>query len=128
MTTIGSQYRGTKKYLLVQWLLIGAARERRFAYYREVAELIGVPPAGHHMARQVGQVLGEISEDEHGAGRPMLSAIAVNAAGYPGEGFFKLVHRLGLLLDETPAATAAFLAGEQKRVFDEWKPTTPTAG
>ena len=76
------------------------------------------------MARQVGQVLGEVSEDENQAGRPMLSAIAVNEAGTPGEGFFKLARRLGRLAESGSVGDSDFLAAEQKRVYDAWAPTT----
>ena len=72
--------------------------------------MIGVPTSGHHMARQVGQVLGEISEDANGAGRPMLSAIAVAESGYPGDGFFVLARRLGRLSDSDSSAEMTFLS------------------
>ena len=124
MTTLGSQYRGSREFLLVYCALIRASRARTLLYYREVAALIRVPSAGHHMARQVGQVLGEITEDEHRANRPMLSAIAVNEAGYPGEGFFKLARRLGKL-SEDPEGDRAFLEAERQRVYETWS-ETPT--
>lgn len=120
MSTIGTQYRGTQKFLLVYSALIQAARERKLVYYKEIAELIGVPPSGHHMARQVGQVLGEISEDEHGAGRPMLSAIAVAESGFAGDGFFILARRLGRLTATEWIAETAFLREEQRRVYAAW--------
>lgn len=124
MTTIGSQYRGSQKFLLVQSSLIHAARERKLVYYKEVAELIGVPPAGHHMARQVGQVLGEISEDEHAANRPMLSAIAVAESGLAGEGFFVLARKLGKLSETGWTAEKEFMKDEQQRVYTAWDLTT----
>jgi len=70
------------------------------------------------MARQVGQVLGEVSEDEHQAGRPMLSAVAVNAAGYPGDGFYVLARRLGKLTD--PISEDVFLRSEREAVYEAW--------
>ncbi|MFX0199082.1 MAG: hypothetical protein ACFFCW_23415 [Candidatus Hodarchaeota archaeon] len=97
MTTVGSKYRGTKEFLLIYSKLITAASFRGFVSYTNVARILGTDSPGHHMARQVGQVLGEISEDEHRVGRPMLSAVAVSTSGYPGEGFFKLAHDLGRL-------------------------------
>lgn len=124
MTTIGSQYRGTREFLRVYCALIRAATARTVLHYKEVATLIGVPPAGHHMARQVGQVLGEISEDEHGWGRPMLSVVAVSEAGVPGEGFFKLARRLGKLGD-SGADEQAFLEAELERVYDAWTDAPP---
>lgn len=120
MSTIGIQYRGTQKFLLVQSALIQAARERKLVHYKDVAGLIGVPPSGHHMARQVGQVLGEISEDEHKARRPMLSAIAVAESGFAGDGFFVLARRLGRLAATEWDAETAFLRDEQRRVYAAW--------
>jgi hypothetical protein len=123
MTTLGSQYRGTREFLLVYCALIRAAQQRRLLYYKEVAQLLGIHPAGHHMARQVGQVLGEISENEHRAGRPMLSAIAVNEAGIPGEGFFKLARRLGKLATQDARAEEQFLNSERNSVYATWAPS-----
>src|SRR3972149_8350236 len=97
MTTIGTKYRGTKEYHLVYCELVIAAQYRGVVGYHKIAKILGIDQPGHHMAREVGQVLGEISEDEHNAGRPMLSAVAVSVKGYPGEGFFALARRLGSL-------------------------------
>jgi hypothetical protein len=80
------------------------------------------------MARQVGQVLGEISENEHRAGRPMLSAIAVNEAGVPGEGFFKLARRLGKLATQDARAEEQFLNSERNAVYATWAPSAPGQG
>jgi hypothetical protein len=125
MTTLGSQYRGTREFPLVYSALVEAARNHHLVYYRDVAKRIGVPKSGHHMARQVGQVLGEISEDEHKAGRPMLSAIAVSEAGVLGEGFFNLARRLGRLDGSTREAEEAFLRSEQQRVYEIWRVDDP---
>jgi hypothetical protein len=49
------------------------------------------------MISTVGRLLGEISDDEHDAGRPLLSAIAVDKnSGLAGRGFFKLVRDMKL--------------------------------
>jgi hypothetical protein len=124
MTTLGSQYRGTREFLLVYCTLIRAAQQGTLLYYKEVAHHLGIHHAGHHMARQVGQVLGEISEDEHQAGRPMLSAIAVNEAGFPGDGFFKLARRLGKLTTQDARAEEQFLNSERSSVYATWAPST----
>lgn len=55
------------------------------------------------MGREVGYILGEISEDEHVAGRPMLSALALSKAGKAGPGFFGLARALGALNSDHPA-------------------------
>ena len=120
MTTIGSKYRGKKEFLLVYCALIQAARMRKLVYYKQVWRCLDIPAAGNHYAREVGQVLGEVSEDEHEAGRPMLSAIAVNEAGFPGQGFFTLARRLGKLHEGMPENE--FLEAERQLVYAEWKP------
>jgi len=68
MSTVGSKYRGTKEYQLVYCKLLSAAQRHDEAFYTEIAEILGIATTGHHMAREVGQVLGEVSEDEHNAG------------------------------------------------------------
>jgi len=51
------------------------------------------------MLSTVGRLLGEISEDEHDAGHPLLSAIVVDKnSSLAGPGFFKLVRDLKLNL------------------------------
>ena len=52
---------------------------------------------GHHASRQAGHLLGEISDESHKDGKPMLSAIVVNQTGRPGKGFYELAIRLGKL-------------------------------
>ena len=97
MPTVPDKYRGTKEYRLVLTELITAARYRGTVTYQEIAPLMGLPPQGSHMGREIGQLLGEISEDEHVNGRPMLSAFAVSVEGVPGPGFFALARDLGRL-------------------------------
>lgn len=120
MTTVGSKYRGTKEFFLVYSELIQAARYQGIVYYKRIARLIGIDEPGHHMAREVGQVLGEISEDEHSAGRPMLSAVAVGSEDFPGEGFFALASDLGLLDTEDKSKKQEFWERQRDRVYDTW--------
>jgi hypothetical protein len=120
MTTIGSKYRGTKQFLRVYSRLISAAEKREFVYYEEVAAILGIREPGHHMAREVGQVLGEISEDEVRLQRPMLSSVAVASRGEPGEGFFKLAKRLGKVGEGDDDAGVAFWRRELEEVYREW--------
>ncbi len=120
MTTIGSKYRGTKEYHLVFCTLIDAAQKRREVTYKEVATILGIHTPGNHMGREVGQVLGEISEDEHMAGRPMLSAVVERVDGVPGEGFFALARRLGKLLVTDASGEVRFWLDEREKVFQMW--------
>ncbi|HET8580346.1 MAG TPA: hypothetical protein VFL31_05045, partial [Nitrospiraceae bacterium] len=72
MSTVGTKYRGTREYYLTFCALVNAAQHRGVVSYSRVAGILGIVQPGHHMAREVGQILGEISEDEHRNGRPML--------------------------------------------------------
>jgi outer membrane protein assembly factor BamD len=89
-------------------------------YYQEVALLIGIHQPGHHMAKEVGQVFGEISEDEHRGGRPMLSAIAIALRGYPGPGFFTLATQLGKYSVERGQDKLGFWRSGRDQVFRAW--------
>lgn len=104
MSVIGSKYRGTQAYHFVHCRLITAAQRREELRYADIVSILGIATTGHHMAREVGQVLGEISEDEHDAGRPMLSALVVSAVTQsPGSGFYTLARQLGLLAADLDA-------------------------
>lgn len=120
MTTAGSKYRGTKEFLLIYSKLIAASQSRGLVYYKEVANVLGIDTPGHHMAREVGQVLGEISEDEHRAERPLLSAVAVATTGFPGDGFFNLASRLGKYAGNTTRDKKQFWIQERDQVYFEW--------
>lgn len=121
MTAIGSRYRGTINYQRVTAELITAARYRGTTTYQAIAIILGLPLRGSHMGREVGQVLGEISEDEHNAGRPMLSAVAVNAAGRPGPGFSALAEVLEKLdNDASKDEKAQFWESERDEVHKLW--------
>ena len=116
------KYRGTRKYYHVFAELIRAAQCKGFVRYKYLAFIIGLPIRGHNLASELGQVLGEISEDEHISGRPMLSAVAVNENGEPGEGFYTLANSLGLLPDNAnDNDKTAFWQNELKKVYKTWR-------
>jgi hypothetical protein len=115
------KYRGSTKYMLVYAALINAAHTRTTVSYKEVATLLGIHQAGHHMAREVGIVLGEISDEEHQQGRPMLSAIAISTEGRPSDGFFGLAADLGRLENESPEGKRQFWAAEKQAVYTTWQ-------
>ena len=97
-TAVPAKYRGTIEYDQVKAELIRAARCRGLLTYEDVGPFLGIFTVGAHLGNAAGQVLGEISEDEHRAGRPMLSAIVVSATNHkPGPGFADLAAKLGLL-------------------------------
>lgn len=121
MTTAGTKYRGAKEFLLVYKKLISAGEYRGYITYNQVAKILGISSPGNHMAREVGQILGEISEDEHNVGRPMLSALAVGVNGLPGTGFFNLARRLGKLSSTTPADELEFWREERNKIYESWR-------
>jgi hypothetical protein len=118
---LADRYRGKTEYLLVYSELIQAARYRGVTTYQAIAEIMGLLLTGAHMGREVGYILGEISEDEVRHGRPMLSAIAVSAAGVPGGGFFGLARDLGRLQEDTEAAERRFWEEEKEAVYATWQ-------
>ncbi len=119
--TVSTKYRGTKEFLLVYSELIQAARRRGTVTYKGVAELMGLPLTGNYMGAETGHLLGEISEDEHCHGRPMLSAIAVSTSGMPGPGFFVLARSLGKLADTSGDPERRFWENEREAVYAAWQ-------
>lgn len=73
------------------------------------------------MGSEIGHLLGEISEDEVNAGRPMLSAVVVNLSGKPGPGFFELARHLHRLNSGNQTAEIHFWKEELKAVHNTWK-------
>jgi hypothetical protein len=121
MPTIQSKYRGSKEYLLIYAELIAAARHRGLVTYQEIAQIMGLPLSGNHMSREVGYILGEISDDEREHGRPMLSAIVVGVSGKPGAGLFALAKQFDRFDDEDEVARERFVHQERQAVYDTWK-------
>lgn len=118
-----SKYRGSKEYFLVYCELISAACSRGTLTYSEVADIMGLPPSGNYMGREVGQMLGEISQNEYHAGRPLLSAVAVSKRrGVPGRGFFGLAREFGKLQDNTTEEDERrFWEEEKAAVYAAWE-------
>jgi hypothetical protein len=120
--TVTGKYRGTQEYLLAYQELLTAARYDGVVTYQELASLLGLPLQGSHMGKQVGLLLGEVSEDEHQQGRPMLSAVVVGVSGEPGPGFYALAKELGKLLDDTDKeANRRFWRQEKQAVYATWR-------
>ncbi|HUJ39263.1 MAG TPA: hypothetical protein VLW54_01855, partial [Candidatus Acidoferrales bacterium] len=90
--------------------------------YEGIARLTGLPQQGAAMAGQVGQLLGEISEDEVNYKRPMLSALVVEKnTGQTGKGFFKIAIKLNRLTKSSKSARRAFLAKEKRALYEFWR-------
>ena len=116
------KYRGTGQYYLVFNELANAARYRGTVTYQELAHVVGLPITGSNMGTELGKLLGEISEDETSKfGHPMLSAIAVDVNGEPGEGFYTLAKNLGRFNGgENKEERRQFWEAEKKAVHERW--------
>jgi hypothetical protein len=89
--------------------LATAARQHRLVPYMQIANDLG--GRGY-----VGQVLDELNRREHDQGRPLISAIVVDAeTEQPSEGFFKLAIDVGLTLPSSDRR--AFWEAERDRVW-----------
>lgn len=118
MPELKSKYRGTTLYFHVMSELVRAAQYRGLTTYQDIALIMGLPEKGSHMGAETGRMLGEISEDEVRAGRPMLSALAVGVSGKPGPGFFGWAKELGRFSGSE--SEAEFWQQERERVYSAW--------
>ena len=117
---IPDKYRGSIEYDKVKAELINAAKYQGLITYQDIAAIMGLDSKGSVMGSRTGYMLGEISEDEVLAGRPMLSALAVSVEGKPGPGFAGLCVDLGLInkgQDWEP-----FWQQQRKKVYKTWAP------
>ena len=123
MSVVSDKYRNTITYARVFGELVRAAEYRGVTTYQDIALIMKLPQRGSHMGREVGHILGEISEDEFQAGRPMLSAVAVNVNGKPGPGFFTLARGLGRPCREDEEQ--AFWVAERDATYVAWRRPLP---
>lgn len=104
-------------------VLVRAAMERRFVRYGEIAPLVGIDLSHQSGPGEIGRLLGEISEDEHRVGRPLLSSIVVRAGfgqgqGTPGSGYYKMAREQRVL--NSGEDEEAFWMREVERIFAFW--------
>jgi len=123
MSAVKDKYRGTTTYFHVLAELVRAAQYRGVTTYQDMAVIMGLPSTGSHMGKETGHILGEISEDEVGSGRPMLSAVAVGVSGKPGPGFFALAKQLGLLASHEDEMS--FWEKQRDGAYKAWKRPVP---
>ena len=123
MTTVQDKYRGTTEYVHVLGELVRAAQYRGLTTYQDVAVIMALPMQGNLMGRELGQMLGEIAEDEVQAGRPMLSAVVVGVNGKPGHGFFSLAEDLGKLGQDDDQQS--FWERERDAAYIAWRRPLP---
>lgn len=115
------KYRGTTNYFRVYAVLVQAAERRGLVTYQEIAQIMGLPLRGSYMGSEVGNMIGVISENEVGYGRPMLSAIVVGVNNKPGSGFFTWARELGRLKSDDPADEMPFWESEKQAVYEVWQ-------
>jgi len=120
MTAVPNRYRGTTDYIRVLAELVHAAEYRGVTTYQDIAVIMGLPLQGSYMGKETGHILGEISEDEVSAGRPMLSAAAVSVTGKAGPGFFALAKDLGRF-SGGPEEEESFWRKELQAVYETWR-------
>jgi hypothetical protein len=120
MPIVKNKYRGSTNYIRSLAELVHAAEYRGVTTYQDLAVIMGLPLRGSHMGAETGQILGEISEDEVNAGRPMLSAVAVAVSGKPGPGFFGLAMDLGRF-SARPGDEENFWRQELQAVYETWR-------
>jgi hypothetical protein len=123
MPVVKDKYRGTTKYFHVLAELVRAAQYRGLTTYQDIVVIMGLPQSGSHMGKEVGWVLGEISEDEVNAGRPMFSSVAVGVNGKAGPGFFGLARDLGRL--PANGDESEFWENERSATYDAWRRPLP---
>jgi hypothetical protein len=124
MPQVSNKYRGTPVYFHVMAELVRAAQYRGLTTYQDIAVIMGLPMSGSHMGKEVGHVLGEISEDEVTAGRPMLSTVAVGVNGKAGPAFFGLAHQTKRLSSRDDETT--FWEAEREGAYEAWKRPLPS--
>lgn len=119
MKRVKKKYRGTPMYFRVVTELMNAAQYHGLTTYQDIAAIMGLPLSGNHMQREVGYILGEISDDEVAAGRPMLSSVAIGINGKPGAGFYSLAYDLELL--PTKDENLQFWDAQRKLTYNAWR-------
>ncbi len=94
------------------------ARQQTTTHYEDIAPTLGLKMGDPADRVRIGQILGEISKQEHDADRPMLSAVMTHIGDErPGLGFYKLAQELGLV---GTMDSETFFIHELKRVLRYW--------
>ena len=99
-------------------MLREVAGRQKTTHYEDIAPMLGLKMGDPADRVRIGQILGEISKQEHDAGRPMLSAVVTHKGDErPGPGFFELAQELGLV---GSMGGETFFIHELKRVHAHW--------
>lgn len=81
--------------------ILDAAWQERMTSYGEIAPRVEIVRV-QAFSILMNHLLGAILQDEHAAGRPLLTAIVTHKYGdkEPGDGFYEMARRLGYQFDE----------------------------
>ena len=74
-----------------------------------------------HEKQMLGEILDEISEEEHEAGRPLLSALIMDKKNGQGDRFYKLCEKLGFGDWKELKKDEDFVGGKQAECYEFWK-------
>ena len=98
--------------------LIEVAQVREYVNYSDVAPMAGLNMESPADRNEMSDILDGISQAEHYAGRPLLSAVVIRRdKNKPGRGFFVLARRLGLY---GGGDDLGYWLAELRRVHDHW--------
>lgn len=111
----------TRAYDVIYQKLIDAARQRSRMFHAEVRGILESLSTNPVEQPGVDELLRQIAEDEHRAGRPLLIALVVTGKSIPGEIFFGAARELGVLTSRDPAEEMRFWMAEEARVYEAWK-------
>src|SRR5262249_33822277 len=93
----------TPAYRVIHDRLLAAAHQRSRVFHSEVREILDALPGDPLNRPSVDEVLAQIADEEHRAGRPLLTALVVTGKSIPGNIFFTSARDLGLLASTDPA-------------------------
>jgi len=97
------------------------AQGREYVNYSDVAPIAGLNMESPADRNEIADILDGVSQAEHDAGRPLLSAVVIRIdSNMPGKGFFTLARRLGL--HRAGENDLTFWLRELNRVYDHWAP------
>jgi hypothetical protein len=105
----------------IRRVLIEKAKNRAMIPYSELVGLVASVSFDAYDQRLFA-ILGQLSIEEHEAGRPLLSVLVVHKTGdmQPGEGFFELAEALGR---DTSDVLKTWIS-ELQLVFQHWNKST----
>ena len=116
---MAKNWKNAKEYFITYSILINAAQHAGVATYQEIAQACGLPTAGAFMGSIIGQILGQISQNELAHNRPFLSGIAVGVNGKPGDGFYNWAKDSGVMKEGQD--NISFLIELSHQIYEEWK-------